>query len=345
MHRPIADITPLSHLGVLAVRGVEARKFLGGQLSQDVLALAADRVELAGLHSPQGRVLALLRLVAQGPNDVLCVLPRELLTDTLALLRKFLLRAKTTLSDESALWHLEGLANDSARGAAVAGALPPASMATLGSAARASPHAGEGQSAGEVQSSGEAQNTEIICWRHAPDGRLIRLRAATGEAGPSAAADSGAALRAWQLADIVVGIPDITLATRGEFVAQMLNLDVLGGISFTKGCYTGQEVIARAHYRGRVKRRVQRFQLAPSSLPTPGDKLELEVEVGGTRVLRSAQVVNAVAADEGIECLAVAIFAEAEPAPAEPAPAESAPAESAPARGARAMPMGYSLPD
>lgn len=334
MHRPIADITPLSHLGVLAVRGVEARKFLGGQLSQDVLALAADRVELAGLHSPQGRVLALLRLVAQGPNDVLCVLPRELLTDTLALLRKFLLRAKATLSDESALWHLEGLANDSARGAAVAGALPPASMATLGSAARASPHAGEGQSAGE------AQNTEIICWRHAPDGRLIRLRAATGEAGPSAAADSGAALRAWQLADIVVGIPDITLATRGEFVAQMLNLDVLGGISFTKGCYTGQEVIARAHYRGRVKRRVQRFQLAPSSLPAPGDKLELEVEAGGTRVLRSAQVVNAVAADEGIECLAVAIFAEAEPAPA-----ESPPAESAPARGARAMPMGYSLPD
>ncbi|NCW22057.1 MAG: hypothetical protein EBV76_09865, partial [Gammaproteobacteria bacterium] len=124
-----------------------------------------------------------------------------------------------------------------------------------------------------------------------------------------------------------------------------LNLDVLGGISFTKGCYTGQEVIARAHYRGRVKRRVQRFQLAPSSLPAPGDKLELEVEAGGTRVLRSAQVVNAVAADEGIECLAVAIFAEAEPAPAESAPAESAPAESAPARGARAMPMGYSLPD
>lgn len=330
MHRPVADITPLHHLGVLAVRGVDARKFLSGQLSQDVLALAAERVELAGLHNAQGRVLALLRLVAQGPDDVLCVLPRALLADTLTQLRKFLLRAKATLSDESALWQIEGLAS-------TAQALPD----TVGSALRAPPD------------NGDQDHGEIVVWRHAHDGRLLRLRAAA-EQPQNAPAD---ALLAWQRADLAAGIPEITPATRGEFVAQMLNLDVQGGISFTKGCYTGQEVIARAHYRGRVKRRAQRFRLAPGPLPAPGDKLELEIDVAGTKIRRSAQVVNAVGdpaglADlddlAGIECLAVAAFATAEATTTEAAIADAATAGSAnatPARAARVLPMSYSLPD
>lgn len=330
VHRSAVDITPLTHLGVLAVRGVDARKFLSGQLSQDVLALRADRVELAGLHNPQGRVLALLRLVAQGPDDVLCVLPRASLADTLALLQKFLLRAKATLSDESALWQIEGLAST-----------PQALPDPVGSALRA-----------------PGNNGETVIWRHASDGRLMCLRAAThvvpAESSPT---DEGAALAAWQRADIAAGIPEITPATRGEFVAQMLNLDVQGGISFTKGCYTGQEVIARAHYRGRVKRRAQRFRLAAGPLPAPGEKLELEMDVAGTKIRRSAQVINAVADQTGIagiECLAVAAFAAAEPATAEAATAEAAAtadaptagsANETPARAASALPMSYSLPD
>jgi len=330
VHLPVADITPLPHLGVLAVRGVDARKFLSGQLSQDILALAADRVELAGLHNAQGRVLALLRLVAQGPDDVLCVLPRALLADTLTQLRKFLLRAKATLSDESPLWQIEGLAS-------TAQALPD----TVGSALRAPPDKG-GKGHGE-----------IVIWRHANDGRLLRLRAAA-EQPQNAPAD---ALLAWQRADLTVGIPEITPATRGEFVAQMLNLDVLGGISFTKGCYTGQEVIARAHYRGRVKRRTQRFQLEPGPLPAPGDKLELEIDVAGTKIRRSVQVVNAVVVPTGIadidgltgvECLAVAAFATVEGMATAATTAYAATEGSAnatPARAARVLPMSYSLPD
>ena len=261
----ISPATPvaLTGLGVLAVRGPEARKFLNGQLSQDVTTLDPRQVRRAGLHNPQGRVIALLQLVARDDDptgtEVLCVLPRSLLAETEGLLRRYLLRAKATLQDVSADWRVEGLWNGM-----------PGSIDSLGAA---------------------EQQDGVITWRHAPDGRWLRLsplpRASTEppEADPTidASADpSGtapAAQSAWHLADLSSGLPQIHPATRGAFVAQMLNLDVLGGISFTKGCYTGQEVIARAHYRGRVKRRLQRFEAPPPSpgaaLPDPGAALKL----------------------------------------------------------------------
>jgi hypothetical protein len=317
---------PLAHLGVLAVRGAEARKFLNGQLSQDVLSLAANRVELAGLHNAQGRMIALLRLVPLGTDDVLCVLSRTLLADTLATLRKFLLRAKATLTDESATWIIEGLADDAALPAAV----------------------------GSARVDGAR-----ISWRHAADGRVIRLRPASpgpdaSGADPSVASDhvsaEEVALAAWQLADIAAGLPEITESTRGEFVAQMLNLDALGGISFTKGCYTGQEVIARAHYRGRVKRRVQRFRVtamtwsgeAPLPVDTPqhanalqpGQKVKL---IDGSST-RSAQIVNVALGPQGTECLAVTSFGSATPEPA-------GSTNETPTLTVIALPMSYALPE
>lgn len=274
---------PLSHLGVLAVRGVEARKFLQGQVSQDVQGLRDDRVEWAGLHNPQGRTLALLRLVPQGPTDVLCILPRELLSETLLALRKYLLRAKAVLGDESATWRITGLAADIESSAA-----PAATLATQPGSAR--------------------QEADRILWRHASDGRIIMLQRLT-TATESPPTDESAAAQAaldWQRADIAAGLPELTLRTHGQFVAQMLNLDALGGISFNKGCYTGQEVIARAHYRGRVKRRAQRFVLPPGTLPEPGEAVSLSDG-------RSAEVLLAAPVAAGIEILAVAPTVEHDP--------------------------------
>ena len=90
-----ADWIDLPDHGVLAVRGADARKFLNGQLSQQLLSLGAGETVLAGLHNPQGRTLAILRVVADGPQDMLCVLPRSLLEGVLSLLRKYLLRSAT----------------------------------------------------------------------------------------------------------------------------------------------------------------------------------------------------------------------------------------------------------
>ena len=302
---------PLPELGIIAVRGVDARKFLNGQVSQDVLGLQPGRVELAGLHNPQGRLLALLRLVPFGPHDVLCVLPRALIADTVAGLRKFMLRAKVTVNDESSLWQLDGLPGD------------PLLEAATGSA--------------------RAQE-DCVQWRHCRDGRVLRLRPARSEVPVDAEAPADAeAVRAWQLADIAGGLPQIGPATRGEFVAQMLNLDVLGGISFNKGCYTGQEVIARAHYRGRVKRRLQRFRTASGVALAPAQRIQLATGPDGRSGVRSAQVVNVTGSTAGCEFLAVTAFGDAE-APEETAAAVTSATEVA-VVSATALPMAYALPD
>lgn len=248
----------LTHLGVIAARGPDTRRFLNGQLSQDVATLAGDRAIRAGLHNPQGRVLSVMLLLAQGSEDVLLVMPQERIASTLALLQRYVLRAKVKLTDETALWSIEG---------------------------------------------GWPETKPTPCdsiWAYATDGRWLRL--ARREASPIATSEPE--LAAWQLADVRAGLPVITEATAGEFVAQMLNLDLLEAISFTKGCYTGQEVIARAHYRGRVKRRLQRFD---SSMLAAG---ELAPAASITlRDGRSAQVVQVAATDRGSsEFLAVTTF-------------------------------------
>ncbi len=129
------------------------------------------------------------------------------------------------------------------------------------------------------------------------DGRQLLLGAAADAARSSATASPRSA---WQLADIRAGIPTITAATRGEFVPQMLNLDLLGGISFTKGCYTGQEIVARMKYLGRVKRRMLRFSAAAVP-PAAGAALYADRGVVG-------QVVSSAPTETGCEFLAVIVL-------------------------------------
>ena len=105
-------------------------------------------------------------------------------------------------------------------------------------------------------------------------------------------ADEVARLERWRGLDVAAGIPQVYAATSEAFVAQMLNLDVLGAIAFDKGCYTGQEIIARAHYRGRVKRRMQRFRTRSAASLAAGDAIQLNDG-------RSARVVEAVALGDG----------------------------------------------
>jgi tRNA-modifying protein YgfZ len=111
------------------------------------------------------------------------------------------------------------------------------------------------------------------------------------------------ASRAWHRADIAAGLPQVYPQTHEAFVAQMLNLDVLGGISFEKGCYTGQEIIARTHFRGAIKRRMFRFR-TDAAPPEPGTRI-----VSGDQ--HAGDVVDAVATPEGCELLAVVSLAQA----------------------------------
>lgn len=213
--------------GLLHFRGVDAGKFLQGQLSNDVNALNATTFMLAGLHNPQGRVLALLRLAAPAPDHVIALLPAELVAATAATLRRYVLRAKVAIEEDR----------------------DPESLSRL----------------------------------------ALLLPAAAAIVAPTAHA-----------ADIAGGVPQVYAATSGQFVAQMINLDCIGAISFTKGCYTGQEIIARTHYRGRMKRRMQRFLSATPLLLSPGQAVVL---ADG----RSAQIVDAITHEGGTtEFLAIA---------------------------------------
>lgn len=209
-------------LGVLAIRGADTARFLQGQLSAEIESLAEGRSTLAGLHNPQGRVIALPMVLHAGPGEWFAVLPRELVTDVTQRLGKFVLRAKVKLADESAAWRVLGV-QEGVAGSAV----PPIAWGT----------------------------------------RQVLLVPASGDAVPGGDA---VARSAWERADIAAGLPQVYAATRETFVAQMLNLDLLGAITFDKGCYTGQEVIARAHYRGRVKRRLQRWHNLSGTRLEPG---------------------------------------------------------------------------
>jgi hypothetical protein len=298
MNSPL-KLSALESLGVLRARGPDVVSFLQGQLSNDLAQLSATRALLAGYHNPQGRTIALLRLIENAPGDVLAILPRELTTAVAARLTKFILRSKVKLADESAAWSLHGLTG--------ADSTPVALPAQVN----------------EVARSGAAL---LVCTGTAPARTLIvqPRESAAVLGGVQAAPES-----VWHAATIAAAEPQVYAATSEEFVAQMLNLDALGAIAFEKGCYTGQEVIARAHYRGRVKRRLQRFLSGSAAQLAPGELCELPDG-------RSVKVVDAIQHGDGrCEFLGVTTVASASQEAATP---------GARRLDAAALPMPYPLP-
>jgi len=307
----------LESLGALRLRGRDAFAFLQGQVSADLMRLTPAHSALAGYHNPQGRVLALLRLLALAPDEVLAILPRELTAAVASRLRGFILRSKVALEDDSAAWRFEGLIGGAAPAPAIAAKLPRArsDVARFGSTL--------------ALRIGDAGARWLLA---------TPSTAPTGESGDGLEGCAREDARLWRRLAIEAGEPQVQGSTSGEFVAQMLNLDVLGAIDFDKGCYTGQEVIARAHYRGRVKRRLQRFRTSAPATLQPGDTGEL---ADG----RAFRVVDAVPlSDGGSEFLAVAPIAAGPFAEAAP-PGAPAPTAGASGLSAVQLPLPYALPD
>jgi folate-binding protein YgfZ len=275
----------LDSLGVLRARGADVVSFLQGQLSNDVALLGSERSLLAGYHNPQGRVIAVLRLIQAAPDEVLAVLPRELAAAVASRLAKFVLRAKVRVADESASWQVTGLVAPESP----ADPAPP----------------GAGALPGALNDSARLGDSIAVRIGALPARWLVLASVGAGSANPPVAFAGCAPMQLdrWRRLAVAAGEPEIYAATSEEFVAQMLNLDVLGAIAFGKGCYIGQEVIARAHFRGRVKRRLQRFVTHSPSRLEPGDAGELNDG-------RAFKVVNAVPlADGRCEFLGVAPLA------------------------------------
>lgn len=222
-------------MGTLAFRGPDAVRFLQSQLTADVTRVAPGTAMPAAWCNAQGRVLAVLWLIAV-PDGVLAVLPRALAATTAEGLRRFVLRSKLTVSDESDRLLVAGIV-----GAAEGGL--------------------DGLAAPEGLVLGRLPGDRA--WSVGAEEAQEALK-------PGLAARSEAA---WVALSVRRGEATVLPPTSGEWIPQMLNLDLIGAVSFTKGCYPGQEIVARAHHLGRVKRRMARYHVITGPLPASGQPL------------------------------------------------------------------------
>lgn len=264
-------VIPLTGTGVVGAYGPDARAFLHGQLTQAIEDLPDDTWRLAGYCSPKGRLLALLRVLADDAEGVLGTMDRALLEATLKRLRMFVLRSKVALEDLSARLAAVGLAGSAA--------------AELLSELAGTPPA----SPGNVTEAGD-----LRVLRLADDGTVPRflLLAPTAEL-PNiwnmlSRGLTPAGTNAWELLAIRSGEPEIGEATVEAFVPQMANLELIDGVSFSKGCYPGQEIVARMHYRGQAKRRMFRIVLDTDRPPAPGTVVRTGQEQEAGTVVRAA---------------------------------------------------------
>jgi tRNA-modifying protein YgfZ len=228
----------LHHIGLLRFSGPDAGAFLQGQVSNDTRRLSAHEPLLAAYCTAQGRVISLLHLLPHS-SGIIALLPRDVLLPTLQGLRKFVLRAKVDIADLSEQFIVIGEHG--------AEALRAAGLPIPGDANGYVEEAGLGI--------GRVREGSSRYW-------LIGATESLAERGfAGRERDALTVERDWRLADIRDGLPQVYAPSRELFTPQMLNLDVIDGISFTKGCYTGQEIVARTQHLGRIKRRMFRLAL------------------------------------------------------------------------------------
>ena len=258
---PQARVALLPSYGVVAVTGRDARSFLQGQLTNDLLGLERHPGMLAAACNRQGRVIATMRLAA-ADDAVLIVLRRDLVRVVAAHLSPFVLRADVAITDASAGLHVMAL-------------LDAGSDAQLPSAAAAN------------------GLSFLVC-----SPRRILLAGLRTALESTVAAVPRSDPADWDRAAIADGEPTVFPDTSGTWLPQMLNLDLIAAVSFTKGCYLGQELVARAQHLGRIKRRMLRYVAPPGLALHPGQQLYFGEAP-------AAQIVTAAGDAAGSHCLAV----------------------------------------
>ena len=272
-------VADLSQLGVIAFSGEDTATFLQGQLTNDVRALHADSAQWNGYCNPKGRLLGNFLVWRQG-EDTCLQMSGDIVPGVQKRLAMFILRAKVKARD----------ASDETVRLVVAGA---AAQATVQAAMGALPAAAMTTAVGESGLVVRVGNDKFVL-SVAPEAAPAVWQALAGHATPVGAP-------VWDWLRLNAGIPMIVAATQEQFVPQMVNLEAIGGVSFQKGCYPGQEIVARSQYLGKMKRRM--FLAHVDAAAAPGDSL-YSADVPGQA---TGTVVNAAPApDGGFDILAVA---------------------------------------
>ena len=282
-------LTRLDDVAVLSVEGPDAATFLQGQVTCDAKGLGDGRMTLGAMCNAKGRTIAVFRLVHQGGRYLL-VLRADMIEAVRRRLQMYVLRSRVTITDARGKWRALGLL----------GAIDGAPAETIG--LTRTPAVGE---------SASIPHGAAVLAVDETDKFMILAPPQAASAIEDSLIRGGYAQRVsptvWEQADIRDGIPTVTPATTEEFVPQMLNLDLVGGISFNKGCYTGQEIVARTHYLGSVKRRMHRFRADCTRLPEAGTRLYLDNDEAP-----AGRVVAAVAlpCESGYDLLAIVTVEE-----------------------------------
>lgn len=241
----------LAHYGLIRFSGNDSQAYLQSQLSCDVNAMQVGGAQYGGYCTLQGRLLACF-ILWRDATGYWMQLARRLLEPIRKRLAVYILRSKVNVADASDEYVVLGIAGKQAEAALkrLFKTIPAARMQ----------HA-------------TAQGATVL--RLATDRFQVVTPAAAAPAlwnGLRADA-TPAGMAAWDRLDIETGVPWITPATQEQFVPQMVNLDLIGGVSFSKGCYPGQEIVARMHYLGRLKQRMYLANIAGTNTPQPGDQL------------------------------------------------------------------------
>jgi folate-binding protein YgfZ len=266
-------VVPVTDFGLIAVSGDDAASFLHNQLTNDVEHLGANEARLAGYCTPKGRLQATF-LMWRNQQDIYLQLTRAIQAPLQKRLTMFVLRSKARLRD----------ATDEAPTAAVLGLAGARAQAALAGHVGALPEAPYGKvdgGFGTVIRLADAFNAPRYLWVTSAEtavAALPQLRQTLALGGNVA----------WRLAEIHAGVPQVTQPTQEQFVPQMLNFELIGGVNFQKGCYPGQEIVARSQYLGKLKRRMMLATL-PDAAARAGDEVFASDDPGQP----SGMIVNA----------------------------------------------------
>ena len=277
-------ICDASELGLILVTGEDAENFLQNQFSNDIGHIDESRFQLSSYSTPKGRLLAIFQIV-QISNGYLLITPLSLVESLLQRLQMFVIQAKVNLANASDHFARIVLQTDNNN---------------------VTQHPLLAQQAGQV-----LQGETVISLQFNGinnENRYLVLCLSFDEAKSLWEEFSQdlavASFDAWRLSEIRAGMPVIYPQTSEEFVLQMSNLDLLDGVSFKKGCYPGQEIVARMHYLGKLKRRMFLTTLETDQCPAPGDEISAK---GAESADGSGKVIDAVSDNDGLcHCLYVA---------------------------------------
>ena len=244
----------LSPLGLIGASGEDAQKFLHGQFTNDLNQVTPAVSQLSSYCTPKGRMLSIFRVYRDDAGYHL-ILPRGVIEPTIGKLNMFKLMSKVEIGDDSDQRVVFGIAG-------------PAAESALDDSDVSAP--------AEVNGCAHDKGVTLIRLSIGERTRILlvaNLDVAISLWGRLAAKLPVATSNLWDLHDIHAGIPQITADISEAFTPQMTNLELIGGISFKKGCYPGQEIVARTHYLGKPNRRMYRIHVAGADVPQPGTNI------------------------------------------------------------------------